>query len=117
MQHVLERVYRGLMQGINSLLPEKDIPIDQGSEEMLDIVNGAKREWIAAQRYFDSVSEPALIDHAIKLSDAAQMKYMYLLHQANKQGLRAFDIAAQPLAEDSLEHEEVALVTQVEDGS
>lgn len=44
-------------------------------------VEAAHREWLAAQQYFQSVSEPDLVDHAIYALEAAQRKYMYLFRQ------------------------------------
>lgn len=51
-------------------------------------VEAAHREWLAAQQYFQSVSEPDLVDHAIYNLEAAQRKYMYLFRQMREiQGL------------------------------
>jgi hypothetical protein len=44
-------------------------------------VDAAHREWQAAQQYFQMVSEPELVDHAIFTLEAAQRKYMYLFRQ------------------------------------
>lgn len=48
-------------------------------------VESAHREWVAAQQYFQSVSEPALVDYAIFMLVAAERKYMYLLNQLRGQ--------------------------------
>jgi len=45
-------------------------------------VERARRDWLAAQTYFQSVSDPELVDHAIHLVEAAERKYIYLLRQA-----------------------------------
>jgi len=39
----------------------------------------AREEWDDARSYFNSVSDPDLIDHAIYLLEAAESKYRYLL--------------------------------------
>ncbi len=39
----------------------------------------AKNEWLAAQNYFDNVSDHDLVDCAIYEMEAARKKYMYLL--------------------------------------
>ncbi len=65
--------------------------------DMLDQVQQARREWENAQRYFECVSDPELVDHAILLREAAQKKYMYLLRLAKSEGLRAFE--PEPCAE------------------
>ncbi|MGI6359029.1 MAG: YaaL family protein [Bacillota bacterium] len=59
--------------------------------DILEQAEQARREWQNAQRYFECVSDPELVDHAILLRDAAQKKYMYLLRLARSEGLRAFD--------------------------
>jgi hypothetical protein len=49
-----------------------------------EVVGQAWREWKAAQHYFDAVSDPGLVDHAIYLVQAAEQRYDYLLKQAKK---------------------------------
>ncbi|HBB30097.1 MAG TPA: DUF2508 domain-containing protein [Clostridiales bacterium] len=44
----------------------------------------AKHEWEFAQSYFDSVSEPDLVEFAIYNQKAAEQKYEYLLKQAKE---------------------------------
>lgn len=44
-------------------------------------VNEAHREWQEAQSYFQTVSDPELVDHAIYCMEAAQRKYLYLFRQ------------------------------------
>jgi hypothetical protein len=39
--------------------------------------------------YLDSVTDPDLVDHAIYSMEAAEKKYIYLLKQAKKDGLKA----------------------------
>lgn len=68
----------------------------QGPDHMLRAVEEARREWVTARMYFDSVTDPDLVDHAIFAIQAAERKYMYLLRQAKAQGLA--EIAA-PLEE------------------
>lgn len=50
--------------------------------EFLASVETARREWLVARAYFDSVTDPDLIDHAIFSIEAAEKKYMYLLKRA-----------------------------------
>jgi len=47
-----------------------------------DEIKKAHQDWIKAQNYFQSVSEPELVDHAIFNEEAARRKYMYLLKKA-----------------------------------
>ena len=52
-------------------------------------VEAARQEWLGARAYFETVSEPELVDHAIFLVEAAEKKYMYLLKKVREQGLVA----------------------------
>lgn len=51
-------------------------------EKMHQALAQAKHEWEFAQSYFDSVSEPDLVEFAIYNQKAAEQKYEYLLKQA-----------------------------------
>ncbi len=48
----------------------------------MELVEQARQDWLAAKSYFESVSDPDLVDHAIYLVEAAETKYMYLLRKA-----------------------------------
>lgn len=50
----------------------------------LDEVEGARRDWLVAQMYFDAVGEPELVDQAIHRILAAERRYMYLLRKARE---------------------------------
>ncbi|MBE3590906.1 MAG: DUF2508 family protein [Firmicutes bacterium] len=52
-------------------------------------VEEARREWQAAQLYFQTVGEPELIDQAIHWMTAAERRYMYLLRKAREERLAA----------------------------
>lgn len=58
--------------------PEVDLP---------QIVEEARQEWIMAQMYYNNVSDPDLVDHAVYQMQAAEKKYTYLLKQARLQGV------------------------------
>lgn len=55
--------------------------------ELSDVVEQARREWLSAQHYYNSVSDKDLVDHAVYMMQAAEKKYMYLLKQARQQGI------------------------------
>ena len=57
-----------------------------GDKQIVSSVIKAKNEWLAAQNYFDNVSDPDLVDYAIYEMEAARKKYMYLLKQAKSTG-------------------------------
>jgi hypothetical protein len=73
-----------------AFLGGKKIEEEEKSEDKQELVNSvhaAQREWQAAQTYFESVSEPELVDYAIYKLETARRKYMYLLNLAKKEGL------------------------------
>lgn len=47
----------------------------------------AQRELEAARAYFESVSDPDLVDHACYLLEAAQKRYSYMLRLARQSRL------------------------------
>lgn len=51
-------------------------------DDYLENIRKAQSEWEKAQMYFQSVTEPDLIDHAIYNMEAARTKYFYLLKKA-----------------------------------
>jgi hypothetical protein len=54
---------------------------------LTDQIREAHQEWVRAQKYFQWVSDPELVDHAIFTEEAARRKYIYLLNQAKNQGI------------------------------
>jgi len=58
------------------------VPAPLANPSFLELVEQARQDWLAAKSYFESVSEPDLVDHAIYLVEAAETKYMYLLRKA-----------------------------------
>lgn len=56
----------------------------------------ARAEWLAARTYFDNVTDPDLIDHAIYSIEAAERKYMYLLRHAEEFGYKIPQEPGQP---------------------
>ena len=54
---------------------------------LTDEIKEAHREWIRAQKYFQCVSDPELVDHAIFTEEAARRKYIYLLNKAKNRGI------------------------------
>lgn len=94
MQQAIKGLLDRARQSFEAILPDWEGKIEAKEPDLLEVVEQAKQEWIACQRYFNSVTDPDLIDHAIMMTDAAQKKYMYLLRQAKGQGLRAFQFDA-----------------------
>lgn len=67
---------------------------EAAGRETLDSVEEAHKEWMAAQAYFDSVTDPGLIDHAIFLMTAAEKRYIFLINEARREGLAFGGLAA-----------------------
>lgn len=62
---------------------------DQGGcPGLLQAVEQAHREWEAAKLFFETVSDPDLVDYAIHQIQAAQKRYTYLLRRAKEEGIR-----------------------------
>ena len=53
-------------------------------QEIIEFLRIAEMEWKAKEEYFQSVSEPDLIDHAIYELEASKIKYMYLLKKVKE---------------------------------
>ena len=62
--------------------------IKDENEEFINTVFKAMQEMSDAQCYFDSVTAPGLVDHAIYKMEAAKSQYVYLLRLAKDKGLR-----------------------------
>jgi hypothetical protein len=55
--------------------------------DMIENLESAWRDWQYAKKYFNSVSDPDLIDHAIFYMGATEKKYVYLLKKAKETGV------------------------------
>ncbi|MPM54427.1 hypothetical protein SDC9_101205 [bioreactor metagenome] len=71
---------------LDQLLDNKP-PESKPLPKLTDVVEQARREWLAAQSYYDAVTDKDLVDHAVYLMQAAEKKYMYLLKQARQMGV------------------------------
>lgn len=72
----------------NRVILEDDTGVASVHADFVDDVEKARREWLAAKAYFETVSDPDLVDHAIHLVTAAEKKYTYLLRLAREQGIQ-----------------------------
>ncbi len=52
---------------------------DNLKNEMLESLRFAHKEWKDKENYFESVTDPDLIDYAIYDMEASKLKYIYLL--------------------------------------
>ncbi len=72
----------------NQLVLEEESAPEGKSPDIVYCVERARKDWLTARAYFDNVTDPDLIDHAIFWIEAAEKKYMYLLKQAKALGIR-----------------------------
>lgn len=80
-------IIRFLSQMSSKLFVEDDEETVMPAEiRLADEIKKAHQEWIKAQKYFECVTDPDLVDHAIFTEEAARKKYIYLLKKA-KQGI------------------------------
>ncbi|MDD2574208.1 MAG: YaaL family protein [Bacillota bacterium] len=62
--------------------------VSQENQELISCVKHAMEEWNQAEKFFESVSEPDLIDYAIFRIEASKKRYMYLLKKAKEKGVK-----------------------------
>lgn len=72
-------------------------PVQQPADLVSDIEK-ARHDWLVARSYFESVTDPRLVDYAIYSIGAAEKRYMFLLDEARRRGMQV----------DPLRHEELA---------
>ncbi len=72
-----------LLEKVRPFLERNKIIMEKKSG-LEDEIEQAHEQWIYARQYFESVSEPELIDHATYLLQAAEKKYMYLMKKARE---------------------------------
>lgn len=76
-----------IYNAVTSKIFPEDEPIIGRPPTFGDAVERARRDWVAAKSYFEAVTDPDLIDHAIFTLEAAERKYMYLIKRAKAEGL------------------------------
>ncbi len=80
----------GLMDVVGDLYSRYIVGEDMRTEEdkMLDTIKSAHQEWSNAESFFQNVTDPDLVDHAIYRVEAARTRYTYLMKQAREMGIR-----------------------------
>ncbi len=78
------RQFQGLREWLVKKPKEEEVP----PEEILSLIEQARKEWFCAHSYFSHATHPDLVDHAIYSIEAAERKYMYLLKQARFLGIQ-----------------------------
>jgi hypothetical protein len=83
---VLEKIKYILIKIKDYFENEQPIIPDQ-SKSITELVEEAKREWLAAKEYFENVTDPDLIDYAIHSIKATEKRYNYLLKKVKQMNL------------------------------
>lgn len=85
-----KKAVAGCIDGVAGFLLGRDMDGTARAERtaLAEAVEDARREWQAARALLDTVTDPLLIDYAILSAGAAEKRYMYLLEEARKQGVR-----------------------------
>lgn len=83
---VVDKVWDHLV--LDEPSPRKPTKSAVEADSVETAIEKARAEWIAARTYFDNVTDPDLIDHAIFAIEAAERKYMYLLRHAEEFGYK-----------------------------
>jgi len=81
----LSNVFGGIQSRVNEFYDEER-PVE---DELVGIVKKAHDEWREAERLFQNVSDPDLVDHAIYRVEAARARYIYLVKKAKEEGIKA----------------------------
>lgn len=78
-------IWTGLWQGWLGRLHQTETRRAREEERTLrQEMEAARREADAAEQYFQTVTDPELIDHAIFTMEAAKRKYVYLYRQLRR---------------------------------
>lgn len=70
---------------LNQIIKAEGYRKKQAEEKYWRLVEEAKKDWQEARAYFNTVTEPELVDHAIYALGAAEKRYVYLLKKAREE--------------------------------
>jgi hypothetical protein len=75
-----------LLTNLMNLIIKDDLYRQKQREERYwRLIEEAKKDWQEARAYFNTVTEPELVDHAIYTLGAAEKRYVYLLKKAREE--------------------------------
>lgn len=94
-EYFTKKYLMGLIKELSSVFNKVHLwlfsePLEKNNVVKIDLIDEiriAHQEWINSKRYFESVTDPDLIDHAIYVEEAARKKYEYLLKKAKNAGI------------------------------
>ncbi|MFZ7103042.1 MAG: DUF2508 family protein [Peptococcaceae bacterium] len=82
MNHLLEKLLRFKEALLSSEILNEDV---KKAPSLVEMVEAAKEEWLDAKKFFEEVTDPVLIDHAIYRMESAEKRYIYLLKTADEE--------------------------------
>ncbi|HEY8391419.1 MAG TPA: DUF2508 family protein [Capillibacterium sp.] len=72
---------------VNLIIKDDRYRREQTEENYWRLIEEARKDWQEARAYFNTVTEPELVDHAIYALGAAEKRYVYLLKKARDERL------------------------------
>lgn len=84
---VVKRVRTFFQRAIQQVVNRYAVEVSPSVPSLPVVVEQARLEWLDAQRYYNTVSDRDLVDHAVYLMQATEKKYVYLLKQARQEGV------------------------------
>ncbi|HEY8496221.1 MAG TPA: YaaL family protein [Limnochordales bacterium] len=86
-----KKALTGYLDGVAGFVLGRDMEVVSKAQRqaLAEEVESARREWEVARRLLDNVTDPRLIDYAIFAAGAAEKRYIYLLEEARRHGVRA----------------------------
>ena len=72
---------------VNGLIDSSRDKPEPHQMTMPEIIEQARREWLDAQDYYNTVTDNDLIDHAAFRIQAAEKRYMYMKKKAREEGI------------------------------
>jgi hypothetical protein len=80
-------VYMNKKKIVDNVIKNMKLSIED--KEIINAIEMAKMEWENAEKYFQFVKEPEMVDYAIYLQNAASVRYMHLLRMAKNKNISA----------------------------
>ena len=79
--------FTDLVRRLSDKLLESAPPAAYRVPTLADSLEDARAEWLNSQAYFETVTDPDLVDHAVFMMEAAKKRYIYLLKKAKETGM------------------------------
>lgn len=90
-----KKIHQVISQFIKNIIRYiKNIMLLQQQETVMPLLNEeitkAYKEWVDAKKVFEEINDE-LVDYAVFRLNAAERRYMYLLNEAKKSGMNAWE--------------------------